>query len=416
MTSASTATVAQDAPALPPVKTDGANLADGLRGHSNSFGILRLVLASAVVFSHAFYLGGWGEDPLLSVVQRQESIGGLAVLGFFAISGYLITKSGANADWLQFIWRRVLRIFPAFWLVLLVAAFVVGPIAWAFIERRDLADYYQWGPGSPWAYLIANWNLSIGQWGIWDIFATTTPYGPALNGSLWTLTYEWGSYLIIWVLVIFGVLKRAAIVVPILTAFYVILEIAHKVVPGSAAQIVPYFGDHYRISLPLIFLYGACLALYSRKIPLDWRFALLATLMVLASLRFGGLTVIGYPAIAYLVMWLAAALPASLHWIGAKNDYSYGMYVYGFLVQQFTAALGWYRWGYVPWVAVTLVITFGCAWLSWHLVEKRALQLKDVGPGKGLQHWSERIGTRLRSVRRRSQPATAAPAPVLDAE
>ena len=52
-----------------------------------------------------------------------------------------------------------------------------------------------------------------------------------------------------------------------------------------------------------------------------------------------------------------------------------------------TNYLGWYKWGYVPWVAATIVVSAGCAWLSWHLVEKRALALKDWGPGRGIRHW-----------------------------
>ena len=57
----------------------------------------------------------------------QASLGSLAVGGFFAISGYLIAKSGMSSDVVQFMWRRILRIFPAYWLVLLVTAFLIGP-------------------------------------------------------------------------------------------------------------------------------------------------------------------------------------------------------------------------------------------------------------------------------------------------
>lgn len=106
------------------------SIADALAGHRNSLGVIRLVLASAVIFAHAYPLGGFGAGPWLTYTNNQVSLGSLAVLGFFAISGYLITKSGLNADVLQYLWRRVLRIFPAFWVVLLIGAFVVGPLVW----------------------------------------------------------------------------------------------------------------------------------------------------------------------------------------------------------------------------------------------------------------------------------------------
>jgi len=386
------------------------SVAEGLSGHKNSFGVIRLVLASSVIFSHAFPLGGWGEDPLLRWSNRQENFGGMAVLGFFAISGYLITKSGMRADALQFIWRRMLRILPAFYTVLLVTAFVVGPIAWV-VSGHTLGSYLSLAGNGPVHYLVANADLAIRQWGIYDIFAATTPYGlvagPVFNGALWTLTYEWGSYLIIWLLVIFGVLKRAKILVPTLTVLYLAMQIAWLVVPGAVGSVLPYFADPYRVSLPLVFLYGACIAVYAGSIPIDARLAALSAVLVVGSLWLGGLTLVGYPAVAYLVIWLAAALPERLQWIGAKNDYSYGMYVYGFLVQQVTAALGWYRWGYVPWVLATLAICAGCAWLSWHGVEKRAMMLKDWGPGRGIHHWREwlRLRTRRRPLVKKADPA-----------
>jgi peptidoglycan/LPS O-acetylase OafA/YrhL len=380
----------------------------GLGGHQNSLGILRLVFASAVIFSHAFYLIGAPRDPLLDLVRNQESIGGIAVLGFFAISGYLVTKSGISTDAVQFIWRRALRILPGFWTVLLVAALIVGPAAWLLMDR-SLATYFSLAPGGPVSYLFGNAGLTVNQFGIFDIFADT-PYGrtagSVLNGSLWTLRYEWGAYLIIWLLVILGVLRRARFLVPVLTGLFFILELASHVVPGWAATMLPGLADRYLVSLPLIFLYGACLAVYSRRIPLDARLAALAGCLLVGSLVLGWFTILGYPAIAYLVLWLGASLPARLHWIGTKNDYSYGIYVYGFLVQQFTAFLGWYTWGYLPWTLSCLALTAGCAWLSWHGVEKWALKLKDWGPGRGIDHWRSWLAKR--NARRGNDRGTAA--------
>jgi peptidoglycan/LPS O-acetylase OafA/YrhL len=94
-------------------------------------------------------------------------------------------------------------------------------------------------------------------------------------------------------------------------------------------------------------------------------------------------------------MYLGARLPKQVHWIGARNDYSYGIYIYGFLVQQVIAYLGWYRLGYFPFVGIALVLSFGLAWISWHLVEKRAMALKNWGPGRGWRFWYDRSHARL---------------------
>ena len=394
------------------------SIRSALEGHRNSLGLIRLVLASMVIFDHAVPLGGWGKSPGTSWTAGQESVGGFAVVGFFAISGYLIAKSGANADAVQFFWRRVLRIFPAFWTVLLVGITIVGPIAWR-VGGRSLRSYLSLGPGGPIAYFTSNWDLVMRQWGISDIFAATTPYGRAVggsvfNGSLWTLSYEWWCYVIIGVLVALGVLARARVIVAIITSFFVIITIVNSIVPGAAATVIPALGDPFRLKLGLVFMVGATLAMFSREIIFDDRLGIISVAVVIATLAFGGWNIIGTAAFAYTLIWLAGRLPRSFQWIGAKNDYSYGMYAYGFLVQQITASFGWYRLGYLPWVLIALCLTACCAWLSWHAIEKHALALKNWGPGRGARYWYEKVksfASRRRAQMRLTRVARQTPEP-----
>lgn len=371
------------------------SLHDALAGHRNSLGLLRLLFAAAVIVDHAFPLGGWGTAPFLRYTSDQQSLGGLAVIGFFAISGYLITKSGMNADVVQFMWRRFLRIFPGFWAVLLFGAFVVGPIIWV-AEGNALGDYLSLGPGGPIAYLYSNWTLTIGQWGIHDIYLETTPYpGGAINGSIWTLVYEWGCYLVIGVLVAFGVLKRAIIVVPLITAFLFIAQVLTMLEPGSAAGMFPSFGDPWRINFGLVFFIGATIAAYAHRIPFDDRLGALSGIAAVVMLRYGGFNTIGYLAFTYFVLYLAARLPKFFQRVGAKNDYSYGVYLYGWVVQQVLSFLGVNDAGYLPYVVASLLSAGALAWLSWHGVEKQALKLKDWGPGRGWRYWWDRLRVRF---------------------
>ena len=379
-------------------------VAAGLRGHDNSFGVLRLFLASSVIFSHAFYLGGWREDPTLGLTRGQETIGGWAVVGFFVISGYLITKSGASADIVQFLWRRVLRIFPAFWVALAVGALLVGPIVWLNMGR-SLGEYMSTAPGGPVGYVTANWKLAIHQWGVHDIFIATTPYGEAtgasvFNGSLWTLEYEWRAYMIIAVLVLLGVLRRAPWLILACLAIFYSAALGAAFAPSIFPRVSVEFSDRFFVNLTLAFLLGATLAVFGPRVVLDGRLALAAGALVVVTLAVRGWVLVGYPAFAYLLIYTAARLPAGWRKIGAKNDYSYGMYVYGFLVQQFTAYWGWHKWGYVPWVADTLLVTAGCAVVSWHLVEKPALRLKAWCPGVGIRRIASEIQSRLLLWRR----------------
>ncbi|WP_100814097.1 acyltransferase family protein [Microbacterium lacus] len=372
------------------------SLGRALDGHRNSLGLLRLALATLVIFDHAFPLGGFGEDPFWQYTRGQTSLGGIAVGGFFVISGYLIVKSGASADIIQFLWRRVIRIFPAFWGVLAFGAFVVGPLAW-LRRGSELSDYFVWTSNGPFAYITANWTLTINNYGILDVFSGT-PYGQqlggasVLNGSLWTLAYEWGCYMLVAVLAIAGVLSRARIIVPVLTGLVLVAQAISLAAPGSIAQVLPLLGDPQVLFLALAFLVGSTFGIYSDTVAFDDRIGIGAIAVFIATALTGGFLTLGIVAGGYAVLYLAARLPRSVQWIGARNDYSYGVYVYGFLVQQSLAAAGANQWGYVPYVSLTIVITFGLAWLSWHCLEKHALALKSWGPGKGLP-WLLRRGS-----------------------
>lgn len=372
------------------------SISQALNGHNNSLGLIRLILASLVIVDHAFPLGGYGADPFWGLTKGQASLGSLAVAGFFAVSGYLIAKSGMSGDVIQFMWRRTIRIFPAYWLVLLVTAFLVAPMIWVS-GGQPLGEYFSFAPNGPVYYFTANWNLNIGTYGIYDLLAATTPYGrevgaSAFNGSLWTLIYEWRSYLIIASLVAFGLLTRARIIVPMLAIFFLILQLIAGFNWDAVVALVPAFmADQYMITLGFTFLVGSVFAVYSKQVVFDDRLGAFTGLLALATLRFGGFSTIGTIAAVYFILYLAARLPKKLQWIGQKNDYSYGVYIYGFLVQQVLSYMGLYKLGIVPYVLISWVVAMGCAWLSWHILEKHALALKDWGPGKGSKYWYSRI-------------------------
>jgi peptidoglycan/LPS O-acetylase OafA/YrhL len=369
-----------------------------LNGHNNSLGIMRLVLALAVIASHAYPLGGFGVEPLIGVLGASDSLGAIAVAGFFAISGYLVLRSALSGDVFQFMWKRALRIFPGYWVALLVGVFAVGPLIW-LLERRELGDYFRSGVGSVYSYLASNADLSIGPWGVWDIFASTTPYGEAtgasvFNGSIWTLTYEWSSYLAVAVLLGLGLLRFTRLTVLFTTAFFAVFNLLHHFQPQIAAATVGIYVDGYFASLGFLFFVGASIGAYADKIRFTTWVGVASGVIVVVSLFAGGWKIFGYLAMPYFLLWVATILPQRLQWIGQKNDYSYGIYLYGFLVQQTTAYFGLHKLGIELWIALSMVISFGLAWLSWKLIERPAINLKSVGPGRGFRYWWSKLTKR----------------------
>lgn len=370
------------------------SLANCIRGENNALGFLRLLLASLVIVDHAFPLGGFGEDPMWTWSLRQDSIGGICVAGFFAVSGYLVTKSALGADIVQFLWRRTLRIFPAFWVALLITAFFVGPILW-FLDRGSIQGYFVRGLGGPFSYFTANALLDIGQYKIHDLLATTTPYGRSIkesvfNGSVWTLIYEWHCYLLVGLFAVSGVFRNAPKLTFVITASLYVLLVLQSIDQSYVARIIPWLKDVHTVRYTAIFMIGSLAAVYADHVPMDDRLGFLALVIWLFALLKGGYFVIGYPAMVYLIFWLACRLPYVFCKVGAVNDYSYGMYIYGFLIQQLLAYYDVHQNGLLIYIIAALVLTFPCAYMSWHFVEKRALGLKSIGPGRGINYWRTR--------------------------
>jgi peptidoglycan/LPS O-acetylase OafA/YrhL len=366
---------------------------DASRG--NSIGFLRLVLALAVVVGHATVLGfGW-EDLGRSPFRGQTDVGVLAVFAFFVLSGLLITRSATRTRIGRFAWHRALRILPGLWACLLVTAFVVAPLmTWA--ERGTLDGFWA-GPRGPLQYVWGNWFVGVRQYGIHDLFQNTTPWGrqtgsSVIDGPLWSLVYEIGCYTVAGLLAVTAVLRRASWIVPVAAAalysFIIVDQVRSLTLDGPPAL------HHGAVNLPLLgvvypqwaaylgflFLAGASMQLYGDRVPIHDGLGLTCATALIASLLIGGFFVIGLPALAYVLIWIAVRAPRRLRGIGRRTDLSYGIYIYGFVGQQVIASLGANRWGIVPFTALSVAVALAAASISWVCVERYALALKDWTP------------------------------------
>lgn len=340
-----------------------ATLGAALDPRRNSLNALRLLLALLVIVSHAPLAGGFGHPLMVGDLE----LGGWAVGGFFAISGCLITGSRLRLDFRAFLWRRVLRIYPAFWVSLLAVAFLFAPLA-AFTGHGSYRTTGAVG------FVVKNLTLRVVQPTISGSLVGGA-YHSTWNLSLWTLQWEFLCYIgIAALLSLAWVLRRrwCVLVVWVLVSTPYALTVAFHGTPSTAlAQ-----GSR----LAGYFLAGAVAYLYRGLVPARAWLAGIAAVALAAFAALGVVGALGAAPIAYLCLWLGGTLP--LQRIGRTNDISYGVYIYAFPVQLLLTILGVARAGLFAYTGACLLAVLPLAWVSWRLVEKPALRLKDLVPAR----------------------------------
>lgn len=351
-------------------------IGDRLSSRDNALNFVRLCLASAVILSHAWPVGGFGNHFTVG-------FGGWSVGGFFAISGYLIAGSRMRSSLLPYLWRRALRILPAFWACLIGIAAVIAPVS-ALIA----GETYEIESGL--GYVFRNAALSINQLGIDDTLLSV-PFAGVWNSSLWTLFYEFGAYIFAGVILTVPLLRKHGAVSS--AVLFVLIVIAQPLAHGPLEVTTNLYLNS--IKLGAFFVAGMLLYFLREHIHLKTWLAPAALVIFIALSVLGLAEWYGQLPFAFLVLWIGAVLPLR---IGSRNDISYGLYIWAFPVQQLiiVAGLAWLGiWGTT---ALAFIVTIPLAWASWTFIEKPAMRLGRLVPQ----------GTTLRLPRRRSGPSAEA--------
>jgi len=346
----------------------------------NSIGALRLILAVLVVYTHACYLGGFGPELLLVWSHNTITAGTVAVQGFFVISGWLVCRSWRNNPSLgPFLWNRFLRLAPAFWICLVITAFVFTPMLWSHHDR-GLVSFFSLSP-SPAGYVWHNLVLPRSQLTVGP-FPSGGLHPGDWNGSLWTLSYEGACYLMVAALGLLGLVTRwrglgTTLIFTLLTLHIVTAFLPADLAPRTLLRLYDTPGK----LLTLHFLAGAAWAAWPESSSgLLWSpWVAIALMMTLAmSWHFPvhpWLSPILFP-LALLGLARRPELADFEQRVG--GDYSYGVYLYGYPVQQILAEFQVHRLGLFAYFAISLLLAFGCALVSWRLVEKPALLWKTA--------------------------------------
>ena len=145
------------------------------------------------------------------------------------------------------------------------------------------------------------------------------------------------------------------------------------------------FTDFRVLLLLSPFVFGMLFALFGDRIPLDGRVAAVALVIAALTYGLGGWLVIGQDLFYYFLMWFAIRVTFLRNW-EKPGDFSYGIYIFAWPIQQFVAYFGVHEWGWLAYHVIVVGIVHVLAFLSWHLVEKPAMSLKNWTP-----HWLVRV-------------------------
>jgi peptidoglycan/LPS O-acetylase OafA/YrhL len=345
----------------------------------NNFDQLRLLGAILVIYGHSYVLLGRAVPTFAA-----NTVSTLGVKIFFCISGYLIAVSWLrDPHLLRFLARRSLRIFPALIVITLLSSFVLGPA----LTNMPLSRYFS--EVGTYSYLnnirlYITYHLPGVFEGTSPRLNTASPIPPAelavVNGSLWSLPVEFVMYLILPALISFARLLNCTWAFAALTVAFTGAAFSLTTLWPQDRWLVYATNVWSVLQLGSYFVLSACIAVYRLDLKLNAYVAFMG-LFALSFFEPGpivkeGLLICVLP---YVILYYGTGFAPFTRFLRGP-DLSYGIFLYGFPVQQIL--IQFFGTHLSPWrlFAATLPFATACAWLSWHLIEARALMRKPVTP------------------------------------
>jgi hypothetical protein len=338
-------------------------------GRPSGFDYLRLLLALFVVWGHTAEIS-YGQNNTILWDMPFRLIMRPVLPMFFALSGFLVAGSlERNPSQTVFLGLRILRIYPALMVEVLIAALIIGPL----LTSVPLADYFT--DAKFFHYLVnVTGHISYLLPGVFE----HNPVRNTVNVQLWTVRFELACYILLSLLMLCKLLQRRylALVLNAALILYIVASKAYTHAPDLAGTPECVTGS----ILVAHFLAGLTFYLYRRELPWSPVWGMIATIIGVALL-----TVVPYGEyiaslpVAYMTVWLGLGNPHKLAVLKGA-DYSYGIFLYGALIQQCIAAI--FPWSHEWWInfllSFPIIVIIAAA--SWHIVEKPALAWRTYLP------------------------------------
>ncbi|MFN8295746.1 MAG: acyltransferase [Chitinophagales bacterium] len=338
--------------------------------HKNNFDFLRLIFALLVVVHHSFPLSGVSEqDSLFYATNGLLSFSYIGVRGFFVISGFLIFPSLMRSkNLVDYFVKRVLRIYPGLFVVL-----VITLLFSVFLYESSIKSFFI--NKEVYTYIPVNLSLIKLQNHISGVFESNI-FPKAINGSLWTIVYEFTMYCTIALFIFIRKKSRTlqrGLLLLFITIFFTIRAFQEDIETIHIGTLSLYIFAHNAI----YFYVGALLSTYDiNKIKFKAYILIASFAAWLILLENPNFEFIQYFLFPVIVLFFGTYSTKYLNNISETiGDLSYGVYIYGFPIQQ--TFMHFFALSCLQLTLVATPFIFVFAWLSWHLVEKKALNNKS---------------------------------------
>jgi len=319
----------------------------------NNFTLLRLFAALLVIYGHSYPIMGNGTPDIVLKTLGIKFAGGVAVNIFFIVSGFLIASSWQRSTWHAYLISRTVRIFPALIVCLLLTTFVMAPLV-----TTNPSNYFF--SSDTWDYFFYNVSLYKVDYFISGVFEDN--YDPAVNGSLWSLPIEFRLYIFVAVIGMLRLLSNKVY-------FWFFLCLLAIIYTTNAPILLNM--DHNFIESTAFFLIGILTWVYRYELTINY--SSIALVLFFSILFYGKkeFYIVYFPLLTIFTFYLALYIKLPK----IERDLSYGVYLYGWPVQQLFAA----QYPLMQPLLNALFSAIIClliANLSWTYIEKPALNLK----------------------------------------
>jgi peptidoglycan/LPS O-acetylase OafA/YrhL len=332
----------------------------------NNFDFLRVFAALCVTFAHSFnHVYPQFTEPLYALSGGRLTFADIGLCIFFSVSGFLIVKSAhQSVSFKNYIWKRLLRIQPMLVLLCLLTVFVLGPLFTVLSTKEYFFN------GHTWTYfrnIMPLFGLQFNLPGVFESFAGEK----GVNGSLWTLIVEERLYLLVAV-VYFAVQQKRSV----LSGVVILFNSAYFTSILRPGFGIPFFEGHALFYAVLFLNAGLYFQWYNNSAKQNNWYIMASALLIMASWFLPGLHFLHVVAVPVLVIGLATK-KTMLSKAGKYGDFTYGIYIFSFPVQQMLSTSAAAGSNPYKLFGLTLLFVLPAAIISWHFVEKKMLLLKN---------------------------------------